>query len=156
MIDKEFISNLVNSELEGSPHYMVDVKVSSTNKISVILDSDEGLTIDQCVVISRLVESNLDREAEDFELNVMTYGIDHPLLTPRQYRKYIDKGIKLELEDGSKKNGLLLKVDEEGILFQPELPKSKTQLKKLKEEDKLERFIPYNEIISAKCLISFK
>ncbi len=156
MINKDTIEKLVTDELEGSAHYLVDVRVSASNKIFVVLDSDEGLTIDDCVRISRCVEGKFDRDVEDYELNVTTYGIDQPLLTLRQYRKYIGRAVKVEMEDGRKFKGELLAVNDEDIRLQPELPSSKTKLKKMSDEEKQEQVLAFEEIKTAKCVISFK
>lgn len=120
------------------------------------MDSDSGITIDDCAEVSKHIEAKLDRDVEDFELNVTTYGIDQPLIKPRQFVKYLNKDIKLELEEGGKLRGTLLKVDDEGILLQPELPKSKNKLKKMSEAEKMARQVHFDEIKVAKCIISFK
>ncbi len=156
MINKDTIEKLVTDELEGSAHYLVDVRVSASNKIFVVLDSDDGLTIDDCVRISRCVEGKFDRDVEDYELNVTTYGIDQPLLTLRQYRKYIGRDVKVEMEDGRKFKGELLAVNDGNIRLQPELPASKTKLKKMSDEEKQAQILDFEEIKTAKCVISFK
>ena len=88
MIDKVKVAELVNEKLTDD-QFLVEVTVSSSNVIHVMVDSDTGISINQIVEISRFVESNFDREVEDFELSVFSAGLSEPLSLVRQYKKNI-------------------------------------------------------------------
>jgi ribosome maturation factor RimP len=81
----------------------------------VILDGDNGVSLQDCLDASRAIEFNMDREEHDFSLQVMSAGLSEPLVTPRQFNKNIGREIEVMLEDSSKIEGELSKVDEEKI-----------------------------------------
>jgi len=78
MIDKVKIENLVKEFISGTELFLVAVKVSSAGKITILADKKEGITIDECVSISRFIEKNLNRDEEDYELMVSSPGLDMP------------------------------------------------------------------------------
>ena len=114
MIDKSIINSLVEAKLEGTDYYLVDISVSKDNTISIEVDNDNGVSIDDCVALSRYVEENLDREKEDFELEVGSSGITSPFKIVRQYRKNIGNEVELLLKSGIKLTGILKDADEAG------------------------------------------
>jgi ribosome maturation factor RimP len=81
----------------------------------VILDGDNGVSLQDCLDASRAIEFNMDREEHDFSLQVMSAGLSEPLVTPRQFNKNIGREIEVMLDDSSKIEGELSKVDEEKI-----------------------------------------
>ena len=85
MIEKQNIKELVEEFIKGTGLFLVAVKVSSANRITVLADKNEGITIDECAAIHRHIENNLDREKEDFELQVSSPGLDMPFLVIEQY-----------------------------------------------------------------------
>ena len=89
MIDKTALEQVINEALEGSKMFLVTLKVSKDNIIDVALDSDEDITIDDCIAVNDAVLNAFDRDDEDYELTVGSYGITSPLIMPRQYRKNI-------------------------------------------------------------------
>ena len=82
MIDKTELQQVINQALEGTKMYLVTLKVSKDNVIEVALDSDEDITIDDCVAVNDAVLEAFDRDEEDYELTVGSYGITSPLLLP--------------------------------------------------------------------------
>lgn len=148
MIDKQLITKLAESELKGSDKFLVDVKVYPGNKIALILDGDESISIDDCIQLSRFIESSLDRDTEDFELNVSSAGLDQPLKLVRQYKKYIDKEVKVLTHDGDKFRGTLKALTQNKI--QLCLPANK---KKKTKETNIE--ILFSDIKETKAIISF-
>ena len=76
MIEKDVISQLVEEKLASSGNYLVDVVIKPGNLIIIEIDNDEGVCIDDCAELSRYVEGHLDRDVEDFELEVGSAGID--------------------------------------------------------------------------------
>ena len=132
MTDKEYIKGLVEEFLKGTGMFLVAVKVSSANRITVLADKNEGITIDECVAIHRHIENNLDREKEDFELQVSSPGLDLPFGVIEQY--YKNEGRKVEVIDneGSKLTGILKNVTAGGFELETEV-KIKGKTKELKD-----------------------
>ena len=115
MIKEEFIRNLAEQHIVGTDKFIVEVKVKQGNRIMVFMDADNGVTIDDCVKLSRLIESNLDRNTEDFELEVSSAGLDFPLTSARQFKKNIGKEVKVILKGGITKTGMLTNISDNEI-----------------------------------------
>ena len=155
MIDKRVIKQLVEEKLASSSNYLVSVEVQPGNIIVVEIDNDDAVSIDDCVELSRYIEEHLDRDAEDFELEVGSAGITSPFKVLRQYKKNIGNEVEVLTKNGVKLTGLLKSADEEGFVVtvtqqvKPEGAKRKVTI----EED-----LPYtyNEIKYTKYLIRFK
>jgi len=132
MTDKEYIKGLVEEFIKGTGLFLVAVKVSSANRITVLADKNEGITIDECVAIHRHIENNLDREKEDFELQVSSPGLDLPFGVIEQY--YKNEGRKVEVTDneGTKYAGYLRNVTEGGFELETEV-KIKGKAREMKE-----------------------
>ena len=152
MINKDFVAKLVEEQLVGTDKFLVGISVSVNNNIKVYLDSDTQLSIDDCVSISRNIEENLDREQEDFELQVSSAGIDTPLVDRRQYLKNIGRDIKLVLNNSKECKGNLLDVADEAITINYRYTKKQGK-KRVKLEEK--KTISFSEIKIAKIVISF-
>jgi len=153
MIDKVQIENLANTATDKIGLYVVEIKVGSNNNISITIDGDTGVNINQCVEVSKFIEGSLDREEVDFELNVSSYGIDHPILLLRQYQKYINKTIQLQFADDSIKRGLLISADSSTVVLQEEIIKKNRKSKKMLFGETIE--FPMDSIKLAKGLIVF-
>ena len=117
MIDKELIVKLVEEKLASSSNYLVDVAVQPGNIIVVEIDNDESVCIDDCVELSRYLEDHLDRDVEDFELEVGSAGITSPFKVLRQYQKNIGNEVEVLLTAGVKLTGVLKSADENGIVL---------------------------------------
>lgn len=118
MISEELIKQLVSEKIEGTNYFLVEAKVGAGNKISVLVDGEEGIPIKGIVGVSRQIEGSLDREKEDFELVVSSPGLDQPFRVLKQYLKYIGKKVEVKTGDGKKIQGLLISADEEGIVLE--------------------------------------
>jgi ribosome maturation factor RimP len=153
MIDKNTIEELVNEYLAGGELFPVYINVGSDNNIKIVIDGDNGVTIDDCVNVSRYVEHKLDRDKEDFELNVMSAGIDYPFLSLRQYRKNINRSVKVILTNEKEIRGKLLNADKNGIILQEEIVKAHKKNKKIILGETLQ--IPMNEIKQTKVIAIF-
>ncbi|WP_159518712.1 ribosome assembly cofactor RimP [Sunxiuqinia indica] len=114
MIDRNKIAQLIEDELTED-QFIVEIDVTPSNQIQVTLDGENGITIDHCVQISRLVEENLDREKEDFELQVSSSGLGQPLKTQRQFVKNLNQEMEVVLTTGEKLEGILKTVDQDGF-----------------------------------------
>ena len=97
---------------------MVDVRVSEGNAISILLDDDEGTSIAKCIALSRHLEDELDRDAEDFSLDVSSPGLDQPLKMHRQEQKNIGRDVQLKIRDAGKVAGKLIAATEDEIIIQ--------------------------------------
>lgn len=154
MIDKKQIRSWIEEFLEGTDRYVVDVIVKNDDVIMIFLDADTQLTIEHCVQVSRLIESKLDRETHDYELKVSSAGIDHPLTLLRQYRKNINRTVKLLLDDQSEITGIITAVDDNGIGLTPVVTKKRNKLKQT--ETAPEQIIAFTRIKEARIQISFQ
>ena len=132
MAEKEYIKELVEEFIKGKGLFLVAVKVSSSNKIAVLADKNEGITIDECAAIHRHIENNLDREKEDFELQVSSPGLDLPFSVIEQY--YKNEGKKAEVTDneGNRYSGKLKNVTSGGFELEYEV-KIKGKTRELKD-----------------------
>ena len=117
MIQKQVIVDLVDQFLlvSESESYLIDVTVSRDNQIVITLDNDEAIDIDECVALSQYIDEHMDREVEDFELEVGSAGLTSPLRTLRQYAKYEGDEVEVLMRDGRKLVGTLGAAYEEGF-----------------------------------------
>jgi ribosome maturation factor RimP len=150
MIEKQTIQGLVEEFMIGTGLFLVAVKVSTSNRITVLADKKEGITIDECASIHRHIEKNLDREKEDFELQVSSPGLDLPFGVIEQYHK--NEGRKVEVIDneGSRYSGKLKNVTEGGFELETEL-KIKGKTKELKDIS-----FNFEQIKSARVILTIK
>lgn len=107
MIDKDLLLQTIERSLEGSDLYLVELRVSPSNEINVEIDSDTKVDIDECVALTRDIESVFDREVEDYELEVGSSGLTAPLKVLRQFRKNIGNDMVVLTRDGRKLRGRL-------------------------------------------------
>jgi len=135
--------------------FLVDLNVNSNNVIHVEIDSFTGLTIDQCVAISRHIESNLDRETEDFELQVSSPGADQPFKVKEQYIKNIGRQVEITLKDGSTVRGKLTGASESEITVETSA-KEKVEGSNKRVVVTRGNHIQLEEIEKARVIISFK
>ena len=154
MIDKNVINSLIEERLRGTDNYLVDISVSSDNKISIEIDNDNGVSIDDCVALSRYIDENFDREKEDFELEVGSSGITSPFKIVRQYLKNIGKDVEVLLKNGIKLTGILKSADESGATMIIE-KKVKAEGSKRKVTIEEEQTYKYDEIKYTKYIIRF-
>lgn len=151
---KETVEKLLANGLkERQDLFLIDLSISNDNTIKVIIDGDHGVTVDDCVFISRAIEHNLDREDQDFSLEVASAGAAAPLVNQRQYLKSIGRDLEVATTDGSFK-GTLVKADEQKITLnwkarEPK-PIGKGKVTVQKQAD-----IAYEDIVEAKVMIKF-
>ena len=112
MIDKNLVKSLVEEWLQGKEYFLVDITVSPDDKIVVEIDHAEGVWIEDCVELSRFIESKLNREEEDFELEVGSAGIGQPFKVLQQYINHVGKEVETLMSDGRKITGVLKLADE--------------------------------------------
>ena len=153
MIDKTALEQVINEALEGSKLYLVTLKVSKDNIIDVALDSDEDITIDDCVAVNDAVHAAFDRDEEDYELTVGSYGITSPLLLPRQYQKNVGYEVEVLTADGRKLKGVLADADEEGFTLSMTVKRKLEGKKRPELVEEQERF-NFNDIKYTKNIIN--
>lgn len=154
MIDKKQIEDIVAGKIEGTDLFLVEVKIDTQNNITVVLDSPEGISIDACVVMSQYIESQLDRESEDFALEVSSPGVGQPLKVLQQYTKILNGTIEILLNNGQKINGILRDANQEGILVEYEAKEKPEGAKRPVKVIKTEPYA-FSEIKSVKETIIF-
>lgn len=153
---RETVEKLLNEALDAREDlFLISLSISSSNAISVILDGDEGVSLNDCIEISRKIEHNLDREVHDFSLEVASAGLSEPLTLKRQYNKNIGRNLKIKLKEGGKPlEGELAGVTENGIVLsyttrEPK-PLGKGKVTILKKEE-----IAFDVIEEAKVMVIF-
>lgn len=154
MIEKVRIAVIVEEHLKDSDLFLVEVKVSGRNKIMVFLDGDKGVPISSCVEVSRYIESQLDRDVEDFELEVSSVGVDTPLTMTRQFVKNVGREIVYTNAEGKKMKAKLIEASEVGITVEKEISK-KNKKKKEEAEDPVQK-LSFDDIKDVKVQVSFK
>lgn len=151
---KDKVKELIDKGLEENPSlFLVDWSIGANNSIKIILDGDNGVSIEDCVSISRIIEHNLDREQEDFSLEVTSCGIFSPLQLKRQYIKNIGRVLSVKTQQGTFE-GELKSVQEQQIVLEIESREPKP-IGKGKLTIKKEYLIALSEIKEAKVVIKF-
>ena|SRR5450759_141680 len=150
MIEKQNIQALVEEFVKGTGLFIVAVKVSSANRITVLADKNEGITIDECAAIHRHIEMNLDRETEDFELQVSSPGLDLPFGVIEQYFKNVGRKVEVIDNEGTKLTGILKNVTEGGFELETEF-KVKGKAKELKDVS-----FNFEQIKSTRVILTIK
>jgi ribosome maturation factor RimP len=150
------INELLTPYLEDGKYFVVDLSISNSKRnpvLTLLLDTDEGISIDECAKISRKLGNDIEAEnifETPFVMEVSSPGVDTPLTNARQYSKNIGRNLKLTLTDGDKKVGKLAVLTEAGVEIFEEVLRGK--LKSVKKEP---TFIGFDQIKSAQVLVSF-
>ncbi|MDR1583256.1 MAG: ribosome assembly cofactor RimP [Prevotellaceae bacterium] len=152
MIDKKFIEKTVTEKLQNTDYYLVDVMIGKDNDITVEIDNDEGVRIDDCAILSNYIEENLDREKEDYSLEVGSPGITSPFKVLRQYQKNIGNEVEILLKNKTKLTGILKEANENEVTVTVERKEKK---EKRKEILLLHLTFKYEDIKYTKYLIRF-
>ncbi|MDO5571263.1 MAG: ribosome assembly cofactor RimP [Bacteroidales bacterium] len=155
MIDKNIIIDLVEEKLSGSESFLVDVQIKPGNCIVVEIDNIEGIDIDECVGISKFIESKLDRDIEDYELEVGSAGITSPLKVLKQYLKNVGSEVDVLTKAGVKYRGILKSADSESFIIST-IRKIKQEGSKKRVEVEEQTTFTYDEVKYVKCVIDFK
>ena len=155
MIETKKIIEAAERHLEGSDMFVVECTSTPGNEIELTIDSDTSVGIDACVALSRAVEADLDRDAEDFSLTVASAGIGSELRTLRQYRKLVGRPVEVLLTNGVKILAHLDEATDEGITLSYE-EKQAVEGKKKKQLVKVTRSYPFDQIKYTKEWLDFK
>ena len=158
MLDQKLIQALIDERIAELDNglYVVDLRISPTHVIHVELDKLKGgVSVNDCVSVSRNIEHNLDREQADFELHVSSAGLDKPIRHINQFAKNVGRSFKVQPESGEQFEAELMKMNEDILVFkQRHQVRDEVKKKKVWVEDFIE--LPYHQIKEAKIVISFK
>ena len=150
---KQKVQQLLEPLLENGKFYVVDIRVSLSKvqaKVTILLDSDEGIKIDECTTISRALGLDIDAMMpEKYTLEVSSPGVDFPLKSVRTYQKNIGRSLKVSLKTGSETIGRLESVDNEQITLIEEK-------KRKKNEEIIPVIILFSNIKESEVIVSFK
>lgn len=152
---KEKVNNLLQEVLSENPSlFLISKEISAGNKIVVVIDGDNGVTLNDCMKVSRHIEHNLDREEEDFSLEVYSSGVSEGLTHIRQYKKNVNRKLEVIIADNKKVEGTLVEADDEKIKLQWKAREPKP-IGKGKVTVQKEQEIPYKDIVKAKVMVTF-
>lgn len=154
MINKQELIDVINTELEGSDIFLVEVKVSADNIIDVAIDSMGSVTIDDCITLNNKVLDHFDRDVEDYELTVGSYGISDPFKVLQHYKKNMGGEVEVLTKDGKKLKGTLKDAYDEGFTLTI-TKKVKLEGKKRPEMVDEDLNYKYDEIKYTKNIIQF-
>ncbi len=155
MIDKKLVESVVNEWLADKEYFLVDINVSADDCIVVTIDHADGVWIEDCAELSRYIESRLDRDQEDYELEVGSAGLGQPFRVRRQYEIHIGSPVETQTRDGHKYQGTLVEVSDEGFSMEVE-QKVKPEGAKRARKELVQMNFAYNEVAYTKYLIKVK
>jgi len=155
MINKETVRTLVNEWLKEKEYFLVDVEVTPDDRIVVEIDHKDGVWIEDCAQLSRFLEENLNRDEEDYELEVCSAGLGQPFKVVQQYINCIGEEVEVLRKDGKKHTGILKSVDEPKFVV---TVKEKKRLEGQKRPQMVETDIEFdmNEVKHTKYVLKFK
>lgn len=155
MIDKSQIRDIAEDFLLNSDIFLVEVIIRPGNIIVVEIDSKDGVSIENCIALSKHIESKLDREAEDFELEVGSAGVTSPFKIIRQYEVNIGNEVEVLTKGGQKISGELKSCDDTQFMVTiTKMEKPEGAKRKIAVEEDLS--FKYDEVKYTKYLIRFK
>ena len=154
MIEKSTIKSLVEKWLEGKDYFLTDLSISADDRIVVEIDHKDGVWIEDCVALSRYIEEGLNRDEEDFELEVGSAGIGQPFKVRRQYEIHVGDPVEVVCSNGKKLRGTLKCLTDETftVTVQEKVKPEGAKRPKLVDEDVT---MGYGDVKSVKYLIKF-
>lgn len=155
MIDKNVVKTLVDEWLQDKEYFLVGIEISQDNKIVVEIDHADGVWIEDCVELSRYIEDHLNRDEEDFELEVGSAGLGQPFKVPQQYINFVGKEVEVLDADGKKVKGILKAVDGNDFTVGVE-EKVKVEGKKRPVKQEVDYAFQMDKVKYTKYVISFK
>ena len=155
MLDKVIVNQIIEEYLQGSELYLVDLKITQDNRVLIEIDAFKGVSLDDCIGLNRFIESKIDREIEDYELEVSSAGLTEPFKVLKQYEKNIGKEVEVLTTEGKKMTGVISQVAEEqfGLTIEKNM---KQEGAKRKTTVKEELLLSYKNIKTTKLIIRFK
>ncbi len=151
---KDQVQELLEGALKENPSlFLIESKIHPDNSIEIIIDGDDGVKVEDCIAVSRAIEHNLDREEEDFSLQVMSAGVSEGLQHIRQYKKNLGRKIKIKTDEEVLEGDLISATDDEITLkwkAREPKPVGKGKVTVTKEAN-----VAYENIVEAKVMITF-
>ena len=154
MIDAEQIRAIVGPKVEADGNFIVELTVSPSNDIRIVVDGDSGIPISYCEELDALVETNLDREREDYSLEVSSAGIGCVLQVVRQFQKNIGNEVEVTLPNGAWIRGVLTSADDDGFEVEVE-ERRKVEGEKKKQLFVETRSFAYGDVRQVKDIVKF-
>lgn len=154
MFKKAVEDLLQNALTERSDLFLIDFSISADNAIKVVIDGDNGVLVEDCIFVSRAIEHNIDREENDFSLEVLSSGVATPLVMPRQYNKHVGRNLEVKTADGQNLEGELTDVNNQGVVLKWKAREPKP-VGKGKVTVTKEVSVAFNDIKEAKVKIKF-
>lgn len=155
MIEKDLVRQIVGEWMENTPFFLVDVRISPENEISIEFESEvDDVKIDDCVDLSKYIETRLDRDKEDFSLEVGSAGLGQPFKVLKQYEIHFGDEVSVITKAGKKITGVLKSVDQEGFCLSVSRKIRPTDSKKAQIINVDETYL-HSDVKSVKCLIRF-
>jgi len=152
---KEQVLQLLDQALEKNKSlFLIDFSITGSNQIRVVIDGDNGVTVNDCIAVSREIEHNIDREEIDFSLDVASAGVSEPLSEIRQYSKNVGRNLKVITSDREVIEGKLEAADQDAITLKWKAREPKP-IGKGKVTVNKEAVLPYSTIVEAKVMIKF-
>lgn len=155
MITESKVKELVNSRIEGGDLFLVDINIGNSNAIRVLVDTMEGVRIEQCAELSRWLAGELDGGEENYSLEVSSPGLGSPLLVKQQYLKNTGQEVEVVFADGTRKKGLIESVGEDGIVLGVIEKMTGGGSQKKKKPVSVSRNVDYKDIKSTRVVIKF-
>jgi len=156
MIEEKHIRELAEERLATFDGFIVELSVGPGNLIKILIDADHSISITECMSVSRNVEHNLDREVEDFSLEVSSAGLDQPFKHLRQYLKSVGRDVQVIDLKGKKTEGRLKSADENSIVVVTKTKEKIEGRSKAKHWVEHDNFFDYKDVKQTKVIISFK
>ena len=155
MIEKSKVETIVNGWLEGKDYFLTDLTVSPDDHIVVEIDHKDGVWIDDCVQLSQYIEAHLDRDTEDYELEVGSAGIGQPFKVLRQYENHVGQEVEVQTRAGEKLKGILKEISGEGFTMTTKVRFKPEGAKRAKRIDQ-DRTLAFADVNSTRAVINFK
>ena len=154
MIDKNVVKELVDEWLQDKEYFLVSIEISPDDRIVVEIDHADGVWIEDCVALSKYIEDHLNRDEEDYELEVGSAGLGQPFKVPQQYINFIGKEVEVLDADGKKVKGILKAVEGNDFTVGVE-EKVKVEGKKRPVKQEVDHVYQMDKVKYTKYIISF-
>ena len=154
MIDKNVVNKLVEEWLQDQEYFLVSIEISPDDRIVVEIDHADGVWIEDCVALSKYIEDHLNRDEEDYELEVGSAGLGQPFKVPQQYINFIGKEVEVLDADGKKVKGILKAVEGNDFTVGVE-EKVKVEGKKRPVKQEVDHVYQMDKVKYTKYIISF-
>lgn len=155
IMDIKNIQSTLDAFLKDTDKFVVELTMSNDNLIQITLDGDNRASIDDCIEVTRYLESKYDRDQEDYELRVSTYGIDNPIIMLRQFNKIVGTEIMIKKAEENEQRVRLEKIDNDDLYVTHRIKKGGPKAKALIFKDGDSEVLSFQELEYVKEIICF-